>query len=316
MLGDYARVQELYRTSSDLPPLMSAAGVATRAIVSAVCGDFELAATLAAESSRGTPPVGTEGSSLGWTGNPAWAAATLALEKGADREARTLLRPILESDNLANGGDLIWGFVLTAARALQGPATIDEVSRVRDAAQALPHIGPVAHAWSTEVDAHLAAAEGVNPVALFGEAANAWADLSAPYDEAWCRLCLADAVLAGDTGTAAARHRVASAELSQAWALADRIGACPLAERVRALARRARVNLPRQRAQTPGTILTDRETEVLQLVVRGATNDQIGSALFMSPRTASVHVSHILAKLGAANRTEVAGLAHRMGLVE
>jgi DNA-binding NarL/FixJ family response regulator len=54
---------------------------------------------------------------------------------------------------------------------------------------------------------------------------------------------------------------------------------------------------------------------VLQLLVQGMTNDQIGTTLFMSPRTASVHVSHILQKLGATNRTEVAAIAHRQGLV-
>ena len=60
--------------------------------------------------------------------------------------------------------------------------------------------------------------------------------------------------------------------------------------------------------------LTAREHEVLQLLVQGMTNDEIGSTLFMSPRTASVHVSHILAKLQASNRTEVAAVAHRRGL--
>ncbi len=316
LLGDYARVHELYLSLPDLSPLASAAGAAARARVSAVCGDFELAASLAAESSKGTPPIGTEGSSLDWTGLPAWAMATLALERGTYGEARAVLRPILEADNLTHQGNLIWGYVLTAARALGGPVTEEEVSRVRRAAASLSHAGPVGHAWATEVDAHLAVAEGADPVALFGEAAKAWGRLSVPYDEAWCRLSLADAVLARDIGTASERHAVASSELGRAWALADRIGARPLADRVQALAGRARVDLPGHRPRTSGAILTDREAEVLQLVVRGATNDQIGTALFMSPRTASVHVSHILAKLGAANRTEVAGLAHRMGLVE
>lgn len=75
----------------------------------------------------------------------------------------------------------------------------------------------------------------------------------------------------------------------------------------------ARLRAAWQRADTGHP--TERETDVLRLLARGATNDQIGTALFISPRTASVHVSHIIAKLGAANRTEVAGLAHRMGLV-
>jgi DNA-binding NarL/FixJ family response regulator len=62
-------------------------------------------------------------------------------------------------------------------------------------------------------------------------------------------------------------------------------------------------------------VLTEREVEVLQLVADGLTNGQIGGRLFMSPKTASVHVSHILAKLGAANRTEAAATARRQGLL-
>jgi DNA-binding NarL/FixJ family response regulator len=83
------------------------------------------------------------------------------------------------------------------------------------------------------------------------------------------------------------------------------------------LAARARISLPGQRRATPPAAhLTEREADVLRLVVRGQTNEQIGAALFMSPKTASVHVSRIIAKLGASNRTEVAGLAHRLGLGE
>ena len=61
--------------------------------------------------------------------------------------------------------------------------------------------------------------------------------------------------------------------------------------------------------------LTDRELEVLVLVAEGLTNKEIGEHLFMSDKTASVHVSRILVKLGAANRTEAAASAQRLGLV-
>ena len=61
--------------------------------------------------------------------------------------------------------------------------------------------------------------------------------------------------------------------------------------------------------------LTDREREVLCLVAGGATNCAIATRLFISPKTASVHVSHILAKLGAETRTEAAAYAHAVGLV-
>jgi DNA-binding CsgD family transcriptional regulator len=63
------------------------------------------------------------------------------------------------------------------------------------------------------------------------------------------------------------------------------------------------------------TALTDREREVLCLVAGGATNRQVAARLFISPKTASVHVSRILTKLDATTRTEAAALAHASGLV-
>jgi DNA-binding NarL/FixJ family response regulator len=55
---------------------------------------------------------------------------------------------------------------------------------------------------------------------------------------------------------------------------------------------------------------------VLALLAEGATNREIGATLFMAEKTASVHVSRILAKLNARSRTEAAAVAHRHGLVE
>jgi DNA-binding CsgD family transcriptional regulator len=63
------------------------------------------------------------------------------------------------------------------------------------------------------------------------------------------------------------------------------------------------------------TALTEREREVLCLVAGGATNRAIAARLFISPKTASVHVSRILTKLDATTRTEAAALAHAAGLV-
>ena len=60
--------------------------------------------------------------------------------------------------------------------------------------------------------------------------------------------------------------------------------------------------------------LTPREAEVLALVAAGRSNRRIAEALFISPKTASVHVSNILAKLGVATRVEAAAVAHRLGL--
>ena len=62
--------------------------------------------------------------------------------------------------------------------------------------------------------------------------------------------------------------------------------------------------------------LTTRELDVLRLIAAGHTNPEIGKALYMSPKTASVHVSRILTKLDVKTRTEAAGVAHRLGLLD
>jgi DNA-binding NarL/FixJ family response regulator len=109
----------------------------------------------------------------------------------------------------------------------------------------------------------------------------------------------------------------AAERLARAAPLADRLGAGPLRERIGSLARRARLGLSFGPAgeQAPGTLgLTAREVEVLRLVAAGYSNRDIAAELFISVKTASVHVSNILAKLHAASRTEAAAIAHRAGL--
>jgi DNA-binding NarL/FixJ family response regulator len=84
----------------------------------------------------------------------------------------------------------------------------------------------------------------------------------------------------------------------------------PLAAQVADLTRRAGADGD---ADDPG--LTSRELEVLRLVAVGQSNREIAAALVISPKTASVHVSNILAKLGAATRTEAAVKAHELGVL-
>jgi DNA-binding NarL/FixJ family response regulator len=60
--------------------------------------------------------------------------------------------------------------------------------------------------------------------------------------------------------------------------------------------------------------LTQRETDVLELVCAGCTNRQIAERLFISPKATGLHVPHILTKLGMATRGEAAARAHRLGL--
>ena len=97
----------------------------------------------------------------------------------------------------------------------------------------------------------------------------------------------------------------------------------PLAAALTRLARRARVALPGAEAGVPDTGAGaggDRPatpaSEVLGLVAAGRTNRQIGEELFISQKTASVHVSRLLAKLGASTRGEAAAIARREGLLD
>jgi len=123
-------------------------------------------------------------------------------------------------------------------------------------------------------------------------------------------------------GLRLAQHLVAAREraeakvvLSTAMERATGLGARLLVDRLTALTQRAGFAVPSQSTPTPLAGLTSRELEVLQLVAAGRSNGEIGTALFISTKTASVHVSNILAKLGVSGRGEAAALAHRLGLV-
>jgi DNA-binding CsgD family transcriptional regulator/tetratricopeptide (TPR) repeat protein len=129
------------------------------------------------------------------------------------------------------------------------------------------------------------------------------------YEVARCRWRLAEAFLgAGDREQATVVARAAHAT-------AVRLGAEPLRGGLEALARRGRLDLGvRLPAGRTLTGLTLREVEVLRLLVEGRSNRQIAEQLFISGKTASVHVTNILAKLGVHSRLEAAATARRLGL--
>jgi DNA-binding CsgD family transcriptional regulator/tetratricopeptide (TPR) repeat protein len=102
--------------------------------------------------------------------------------------------------------------------------------------------------------------------------------------------------------------------ISTAFSTAAALDARLLTIRLEVLATRAGLVLTSRSGSGPLAELTARELEVLRLVTAGHSNAKIGTELFISTKTASVHVSNILAKLHVRSRTEAAGVAHRSGL--
>jgi len=150
-------------------------------------------------------------------------------------------------------------------------------------------------------------------------AATAWERLERPFEAAYARFREAEALLAAATSRPRAEQVLRGAHQT-----AVKLEAEPLQREIQLLAQRGRLRLE-QPVDTPAAPtapssaaaslgLTQREMEVLALVAEGRTNRQIGQALFITPKTAGVHVSRILAKLGVAGRGEAAAIAHRLGL--
>ncbi len=156
---------------------------------------------------------------------------------------------------------------------------------------------------------------------LWAEAARAWAAANEAYGLAVCRHREAEALLSGRP--APSDRARATQALAEAWRLCGELGARPLGQRVEDLARRARIDLgdgpvaPELGDPDVGADLgiTPREVEVLGQLAAGRTDREIAEALFISKKTASVHVSNLLRKLQVPNRVEAGriGQAHGLG---
>ncbi|MGW2340938.1 helix-turn-helix transcriptional regulator [Streptomyces sp. NPDC001661] len=168
--------------------------------------------------------------------------------------------------------------------------------------------GPEGLAWLARAEAERVRAASGPDVAAWERAVTSFG-YGDPYELARCRRRLAEALLTDDRREEAAEQAYAAREE------AVRLGAEPLREALDALIRRGRLS-DSPAAGDRIAALTARESDVLRLLGRGRTNRQIGEELFISGKTASVHVSNILAKLGAASRTEAVGIAYREGLIE
>jgi DNA-binding CsgD family transcriptional regulator len=134
-----------------------------------------------------------------------------------------------------------------------------------------------------------------------------------PVEAARARVRLAGAALAaGDRATAAAA-------VEQAEPVLREVGALPDLDALESVARRGRLRvIVAERVGVGGNAsaygLTERELEVLALVADGLTNKEIAAELFISAKTASVHVSNVMRKLGVTNRREAGRVAAELGL--
>jgi DNA-binding CsgD family transcriptional regulator/tetratricopeptide (TPR) repeat protein len=193
-----------------------------------------------------------------------------------------------------------------------------------------------ADVYITMCEAECSRLEGESSAELWEKVAVAWDTMRQPYPAAYARWRMAEALLARR-----ARSGPAAGALREAHATLRRMGAEPLRRQLQALAARAGIDLdePERRSSTgerslkgasdeptpaPPRVssaedrlgLTRRELEVLRLVALGRTNREVATTLFISEKTAGVHVSNILRKLDLRSRVEASAYAYRLGLLD
>jgi DNA-binding CsgD family transcriptional regulator len=262
------------------------------------------------------------------------AGAELALWQGRPEEGAKLVREALEWAERVGGQWVLVNIRLGALGAClyaelaeratrrkdesERAAAVEEGTRQVELARATAKfgkprtgtLGPEGRAWLARAEAEQSRLHGASDPALW-EAAVEGFGYGAVYEQAVCRWRFGEALLSTE------RRDEATTALRAADEVAARLDARPLRDALRKLARRGRIALadgvtPRETVDP----FTPRERSVLKLVALGRTNRQVGDELFISEKTVSVHLSRIMAKLGATRRAEAVAIAYDRGLLE
>ena len=201
-----------------------------------------------------------------------------------------------------------WPLLAAAATAVERAPTELDVADLRS------RIAELAAGLSTQYAAYRAYSAQV--AATLDGGVGRWREAVAAWRADGQRYQLAQALLGLATAAAGAGDRAAAGEaIEEAVAVAAALGAAPLVEAADTLARRVGLRSADHPAPSGTELLTAREREVLRLVAEGKSNSRIAERLYISPKTASVHVSRIIAKLEVNNRVEAAAVARRLGLL-
>ena len=317
LAGNLDRAEELMRTVLDLGELYVhvTTGCDLLALLALRGRRDEAQALLARILVHQLPGPGDAGFRFGLTSQVVAARARLAALEGDHAGARDLLRPVLVDPHLTTDSEYLWSVVLEASRLFDDPPSLEPAELraqwaavVENAAARVHKYGALGPVWTADLSAHLDRALEQDTVEQWELVVAGWEELGAPTEAALAMLRLAERLAQdGERGRA-------TITASAALARAHGIGALALAHRSRAASRRRRLRLDGVGSDDGAHGLTAREREVLMLLADGRTNEQIAAGLLMSPKTASVHVSRIITKLGVANRTEAAAYAHRNGL--
>jgi DNA-binding NarL/FixJ family response regulator len=321
-LGRWRQADSLLHSATglDLIPIASNRILAARTLLTARRGEAGIAQELI--DVLLATPVGAYHQALAWA---TCAESHLALGNwaGAHRAAETLAA--MKTSPISPAKLAMLTVTATVEMALDNRARgnpMDAAATARRLTRSIPaprRVTVTTPGTSLEA-AHLAHAQAA-PTLLTGadpgrwrEAAKAWDTVGDPWAGAWARTHQAVAAAAqGNAGEAADALRAA-------YRTATSLGAQRLISIIEQSAIRARLSLDEPAAAQLGPDaasklgLTPREDEVLGLVSAGLTNREIGERLFVSEKTASVHVSNILRKLGVATRIDAAALAQRAAL--